>query len=159
MKELKDLQQWLSQRQAGSLRNKQRTKQNRAYTILLDDRRQNKNSFIEAVRAETRQEVHRVDLSKLISKYIGETEKNLAVVFKEAEQNNWILLFDEADALFGKRTTLKDSHDRYANREIKAILNRIECFPGIVILSANLKQNIDKAFTRRFSWVLSFDED
>lgn len=95
-------------------------------------------------------DVYRIDLSKTVSKYIGETEKNLANVFDQAENNDWILFFDEADALFGKRTQTSSAHDRYANQEVAYLLQRIEDYPGVVILATNLKENIDEAFARRF---------
>ena len=101
-------------------------------------------------------EVHRVDLSIVVSKYIGETEKNLSRVFDLAEQRGWILFFDEADALFGQRTRVDSSHDRYANQEVSYLLQRIEDFPGVVILSSNLRTNIDEAFIRRFQSVIAF---
>lgn len=101
-------------------------------------------------------EVHRVDLSMVVSKYIGETEKNLARVFDLAEQQGWILFFDEADALFGQRTRVDSAHDRYANQEVSYLLQRIEDFPGVVILSSNLRGNIDDAFSRRFQSVVAF---
>lgn len=101
-------------------------------------------------------EVYRIDLSQVVSKYIGETEKNLANVFDQAEFKNWILFFDEADALFGKRTSTKDAKDRYANQEIAYLLQRIEDFPGVVILATNLKGNIDEAFSRRFQSMIYF---
>jgi hypothetical protein len=95
-------------------------------------------------------DVYRIDLSMVVSKYIGETEKNLANVFDQAQNKNWILFFDEADALFGKRTQTSNAHDRYANQEISYLLQRVEDFPGVVILATNLKGNIDDAFARRF---------
>jgi len=101
-------------------------------------------------------DVYRIDLSMVVSKYIGETEKNLASVFDMAENKNWILFFDEADSLFGKRTATKDSKDRYANQEISFLLQRIEDFPGLVILATNLKGNIDDAFARRFQSMIYF---
>lgn len=101
-------------------------------------------------------EVYRVDLSMVVSKYIGETEKNLARVFDRAENKQWILFFDEADALFGKRSETKDSHDRYANQEVAYLLQRIETFNGIAILASNLKENLDKAFARRFENIVFF---
>jgi SpoVK/Ycf46/Vps4 family AAA+-type ATPase len=104
----------------------------------------------------TGREVHRVDLSLLVSKYIGETEKNLARVFEQAERSNWILFFDEADALFGKRSETKDAHDRYANQEVAYLLQRIESFDGVVILASNLHRNLDEAFLRRFEAVVYF---
>jgi len=101
-------------------------------------------------------DVYRIDLSMVVSKYIGETEKNLSSVFDMAENKNWILFFDEADSLFGKRTATKDSKDRYANQEISYLLQRIEDFPGVVILATNLKSNIDDAFARRFQSMVYF---
>ncbi|HEX5432934.1 MAG TPA: ATP-binding protein [Candidatus Angelobacter sp.] len=101
-------------------------------------------------------DVYRVDLSLVVSKYIGETEKNLASVFDQAERNDWILFFDEADALFGKRTQTTNSHDRYANQEVAYLLQRVEDFSGIVILASNLKGNIDVAFARRFQSMIYF---
>jgi SpoVK/Ycf46/Vps4 family AAA+-type ATPase len=100
--------------------------------------------------------VYRVDLSMVLSKYIGETEKNLDLLFERAEEKQWILFFDEADALFGKRTEVKDSHDRYANTEVSYLIQRIEDYEGLVILSTNLKSNIDEAFTRRFNSIIYF---
>lgn len=101
-------------------------------------------------------DVYRVDLSMIVSKYIGETEKNLARVFDMAENRNWILFFDEADALFGKRTSTNTSNDRHANQEVAYLLQRIEDFPGMVILATNLRSNIDEAFSRRFQSVVYF---
>ena len=101
-------------------------------------------------------DVYRVDLSMIVSKYIGETEKNLAKVFDMAENRNWILFFDEADALFGKRTSTNTSNDRHANQEVAYLLQRIEDFPGTVILATNLRSNIDEAFSRRFQSVVYF---
>ena len=92
----------------------------------------------------------------VVSKYIGETEKNLAHVFDQAENRNWILFFDEADALFGKRTQTSSSNDRHANQEISYLLQRVEDFPGTVILATNFKANIDEAFARRFQSVVYF---
>ena len=101
-------------------------------------------------------DVYRVDLSMIVSKYIGETEKNLARVFDMAENRNWILFFDEADALFGKRTSTNTSNDRHANQEVAYLLQRIEDFPSTVILATNLRSNIDEAFSRRFQSVVYF---
>jgi SpoVK/Ycf46/Vps4 family AAA+-type ATPase len=100
--------------------------------------------------------LYRIDLSAVVSKYIGETEKNLRRVFDAAEDGGAILFFDEADALFGKRTEVKDSHDRYANIEINYLLQRIESFSGLTILSTNLKAAVDPAFLRRLRFVINF---
>lgn len=105
---------------------------------------------------EVGREVYSIDLSMVISKYIGETEKNLSKVFDVAEGKDWILFFDEADALFGKRTNVKDAHDRYANQEVAYLLQRVENYNGLVILSSNLKSNIDDAFARRFQSMVRF---
>ncbi len=104
----------------------------------------------------TGRDVYMVDLSLIVSKYIGETEKNLAKVFDQAQHKGWILFFDEADALFGKRSETKDAHDRYANQEVSFLLQRIETFDGIAILASNQRHNLDEAFTRRFESVIFF---
>jgi hypothetical protein len=104
----------------------------------------------------TGRDVYRVDLSMVVSKYIGETEKNLSKLFDKAEHKDWILFFDEADALFGKRTGVRDAHDRYANQEIAYLLQRVEDYDGLVILASNLKDNIDEAFLRRFQSIVHF---
>lgn len=101
-------------------------------------------------------DVYRVDLSMVISKYIGETEKNLEKVFTRAEHKNWVLFFDEADALFGKRTIISDAHDKYANQEIAYLLQRLEDYNGLVILCSNMRANLDEAFTRRLQSIIHF---
>ncbi len=101
-------------------------------------------------------DVYRISLSAVVSKYIGETEKNLERIFSRAENMNCILFFDEADSLFGKRTSVSDAHDRYANQEVSYLLQRIEDFPGVVILASNYTSNIDEAFMRRFQAVVPF---
>ncbi|AZA75963.1 ATP-binding protein [Chryseobacterium indoltheticum] len=105
----------------------------------------------------TKRPVFRVDVSMLVSKYIGETEKHLAKLFDKAENKNWILFFDEADAIFGKRTNVRDAHDKYANQEVSYLLQRIETFSGLIILASNFKNNMDKAFTRRFHSCIKFN--
>jgi AAA+ superfamily predicted ATPase len=105
---------------------------------------------------QTGKDVFRIDLSRVISKYIGETEKNLSGLFDRAEDKNWILFFDEADALFGKRTDIRDAHDKYANQEVAYLLQRIESFNGVVILATNQRGNIDDAFVRRFQSIIHF---
>ncbi|MEC4880032.1 MAG: ATP-binding protein [Scytonema sp. PMC 1070.18] len=110
----------------------------------------------EVLAHELRLDVYRIDLSSVVSKYIGETEKNLRLVFDAAEEGGVILLFDEADALFGKRSEVKDSHDRYANVEVSYLLQRMECYPGLAILTTNLKSSIDTAFQRRIRFVVQF---
>ncbi len=104
----------------------------------------------------TGKDVYKIDLSAIVSKFIGETEKNLAKIFDRAENKDWILFFDEADALFGKRTSVNDAHDKYANQEVSYLLQRIEDYAGLVILASNMKDNIDDAFTRRFQGMAHF---
>ncbi|HVZ37597.1 MAG TPA: ATP-binding protein [Polyangiaceae bacterium] len=104
----------------------------------------------------TGRDVYKVDLSLVVSKYIGETEKNLAKVFDRAQYRGWILFFDEADALFGKRSETRDSHDRYANQEVAFLLQRIETFDGVAILASNQRDNLDTAFSRRFESIIYF---
>ncbi|MDM0076884.1 ATP-binding protein [Variovorax sp. J2P1-59] len=99
-----------------------------------------------------------VDLSRIVSKYIGETEKHLDAVFDDAERAGAVLLFDEADALFGKRSEVRDAHDRYANIEVAYLLQRLEAFTGLGILTTNLRQNIDSAFLRRFRFIVEFPQ-
>jgi SpoVK/Ycf46/Vps4 family AAA+-type ATPase len=101
-------------------------------------------------------ELYKIDLSTVVSKYIGETEKNLGRIFKEAETSSAILFFDEADALFGKRSEVKDAHDRYANIEVGYLLQKMEEYDGIVILATNMKKNMDDAFIRRMSYMVEF---
>ena len=105
----------------------------------------------------TNRNVYRIDLSVVVSKYIGETEKNLSRLFDKADKKEWILFFDEADALFGKRTNVSDSHDKYANQEVSYLLQRIESHEGLIILASNMKSNLDTSFIRRFNSIIEFD--
>lgn len=115
-----------------------------------------KTMAAEVIAAELGLDLYRIDLSALVSKYIGETEKNLARLFAEAESSNAILFFDEADALFGKRTEVKDAHDRYANVETSYLLQRMEAYTGMVILASNFRKNMDDAFVRRLHFTVEF---
>jgi SpoVK/Ycf46/Vps4 family AAA+-type ATPase len=101
-------------------------------------------------------DLYKIDLSTVISKYIGETEKQLSQLFREARSSNAILFFDEADAIFGKRSEVKDAHDRYANVEVAYLLQKMEEYEGIVILATNFRKNIDDAFTRRIHYIVEF---
>jgi len=101
-------------------------------------------------------DLYQIDLSSVVSKYIGETEKNLDRIFRAAEDANAVLFFDEADALFGKRSEVRDSHDRYANLEISYLLQRMEAYDGLAILATNLREHLDDAFTRRLSMIVHF---
>jgi SpoVK/Ycf46/Vps4 family AAA+-type ATPase len=101
-------------------------------------------------------DLYRIDLSTVVSKYIGETEKNLERIFSEASESNAILFFDEADTIFGKRSEVKDAHDRYANIEVGYLLQRMENYNGVAILATNLRANLDEAFTRRLQFIINF---
>jgi SpoVK/Ycf46/Vps4 family AAA+-type ATPase len=101
-------------------------------------------------------DLYKIDLSGVVSKYIGETEKNLHKIFQAADASNAMLFFDEADALFGKRSEIKDAHDRYANIEVAYLLQKIEEYEGVVVLASNLSKNIDDAFSRRMHYVIEF---
>ncbi|WP_406661840.1 AAA family ATPase [Methanolobus sp. ZRKC3] len=121
-----------------------------------------KTMAAEIIAKEVELDLYKIDLSSVVSKYIGETEKNLKKIFKEAETSNAILLFDEADAIFGKRSEVKDSHDRYANIETNYLLQKMEEHEGIVILASNFRKNMDEAFLRRLQFTIEFpfpDED
>ena len=115
-----------------------------------------KTMAAEIIASELQLDLYKIDLSCVVSKYIGETEKNLSRIFQEAEQSNAILFFDEADAIFGKRSEVKDSHDRYANIEINYLLQKLEEYEGIVILASNFQKNMDEAFTRRMRFIIEF---
>jgi SpoVK/Ycf46/Vps4 family AAA+-type ATPase len=115
-----------------------------------------KTMAAEVLANELRLDLYRIDLSAVVSKFIGETEKNLRRVFDAAEAGGAILLFDEADALFGKRSEVKDSHDRYANIEVSYLLQRMESYRGLAILTTNMKSALDSAFLRRIRFVVQF---
>jgi len=115
-----------------------------------------KTMAAEVIAADLALDLYRVDLSAVVSKYIGETEKNLRAVFDAAETSGAVLLFDEADALFGTRSEIKDSHDRYANLEVAYLLQRMESYRGLAILTTNIRSNVDRAFLRRFRFVVPF---
>jgi hypothetical protein len=115
-----------------------------------------KTMAAQAIARELKTETYAVDLSRVVSKYIGESEKNLDAVFHDAERAGAVLLFDEADALFGKRSEVKDAHDRYANIEVAYLLQRMELFAGLAILTTNFRQNLDHAFLRRLRFVVDF---
>ena len=105
---------------------------------------------------ELNMEIYKINISQIVSKYIGETEKNLQAVFHEARNSNCILFFDECDAIFGKRSDVKDAHDRNANVEVAYLLQQIEDYDGVCLLATNLVQNIDAAFMRRITYVVHF---
>src|SRR6202030_1528107 len=115
-----------------------------------------KTMAAEVLANELRLDLYRIDLSQVVSRYIGETEKNLRRIFDAADEGAAVLLFDEADALFGKRTDVKDSHDRYANIEVSYLLQRMEAYHGLAILTTNRKSALDQAFLRRLRFVVEF---
>jgi SpoVK/Ycf46/Vps4 family AAA+-type ATPase len=115
-----------------------------------------KTMAAEVMANELQLDLYRIDLSQVVSKYIGETEKNLDRIFMAAQTANAILFFDEADALFGKRSDVKDAHDRYANIEVGYLLQKMEDYEGITILASNLRQNMDDAFVRRIQMIVEF---
>ncbi len=115
-----------------------------------------KTMAAEVIANELGLDLYKIDLSSVVSKYIGETEKNLERIFSEAASSNAILFFDEADALFGRRSEVRDSHDRYANIEISYLLQRMEAYDGVTILATNLRANLDEAFTRRLQFAVDF---
>jgi SpoVK/Ycf46/Vps4 family AAA+-type ATPase len=117
-----------------------------------------KTMAAEVLAGELGLDLYTVDLATVVDKYVGETEKNLDRIFAEAERVNGVILFDEADALFGKRSEVSDAHDRYANVEVAYLLQRMELFEGIAILATNLRANLDEAFTRRLDALVDFPE-
>jgi len=154
----------LSQSQRSTLREisrtdleRRRSKRSTGISVLFAGAEHGEGTAAAQVLAEELgRDVYRVDLSKIVSKYIGETEKNLRQVFATAAAHHSILFFDEADALFGKRTEVKDSHDRYANQEINYLLQQIETYDGITIIVAKRKEHIDPAFLRRLRFIIEF---
>ena len=115
-----------------------------------------KTMAAEVIARELRTPLYRVNLNQVVSKYIGETEKNLARVFETAQKKGAVLLFDEADAVFGKRSEVKESHDRYANMEVSYLLSKLEAYRGLVILSSNHNVDIDPAIMCRVKYLLEF---
>jgi len=116
-----------------------------------------KTMAAEVIANELRLNLYRIDLSAVVSKYIGETEKNLRRLFDAAEEGAALLFFDEADALFGKRSEVKDSHDRYANIEINYLLQRMESYRGLAVLATNMRGALDQAFLRRLRFIVTFE--
>jgi SpoVK/Ycf46/Vps4 family AAA+-type ATPase len=125
-------------------------------TLFAGESGTGKTMAAEVIAKDLRLDLYRIDLSAVVNKYIGETEKNLRRLFDAAEDGGAILFFDEADALFGKRSEVKDSHDRYANIEINYLLQRLEAYRGLAILATNLKSSLDAAFMRRLRFIVNF---
>ncbi len=126
------------------------------FALLSGENKSEKLSATAHIAYSLDSQIYRIDLSTVEGKYIGETEKNLSHLFNRAENKDWILFFDEADALFGKRTGVKDSHDKYANIEVSYLLQKMEEYKGLAILASNNKSNIDEAFIRRFPSIIDF---
>lgn len=157
LEEVKDILTWLRYNETLMADWGMRGKLKRGYrTLFYGPPGTGKTLTASLMGKEMNMDVYRVDLSQVVSKYIGETEKNMGGLFDQAENKNWILFFDEADSLFSKRTKTSDSKDRNANQEVSYLLQRIEDYPGVVILASNLKGNIDEAFARRFQSMTFF---
>jgi SpoVK/Ycf46/Vps4 family AAA+-type ATPase len=157
LKQVDEIKTWLKNSSSAKPDSSLKKKPKAGYrTLFYGPAGTGKTSTAALIGKELNKPVYKVDLSMAVSKYIGETEKNLELIFAHAKDKDWILFFDEADALFGKRTEPKDSHDKYANQEVSYLLQRMEDYNGLVILATNMKSNIDKAFTRRFNSILRF---
>jgi len=157
METLNEIKTWLRQPLKSIANSASTSKSGGRQALFKGTNQQAKLAAAQTLAQEAGKELFRVDLSQVVSKYIGETEKNLNAVFAKAANTGAVLFFDEADALFGKRTTVKDSHDRYANQEVSYLLQKIEAYSGLVILSSNHKATIDSAFLRRIRLVVEFD--
>lgn len=156
MKKLEPIRTWLAQSKPSTERGAPVTGRPGYKALFFGAAASGKAAAVETLAKEFNKKIFRIDLSTVVSKYIGETEKNLMDVFKKAENKDWILFFDEADALFGKRTNVKDANDRYANVLRNYLLQQMEDYPGLAILAVNSKSNIDSAFLRRFQSLLNF---
>jgi hypothetical protein len=155
--QIKELEQWVQHQATWMVQWGMRKKLRPGYRVLFyGPPGTGKTLTATLLGKATGHEVYKVDLAMVVSKYIGETEKNLATLFDKAEHKDWILFFDEADALFGKRTQVRDAHDRYANQEVSFVLQRVETYDGLVILGSNLAGNVDEAFARRFEQLIHF---
>lgn len=152
-----ELENWLSHHEAFNKLNTVTRKLKRGYRVLFHGASGTGKTLTATLLGQKyKRDVYHIDLSMMVSKYIGETEKNLKKVFDIAEHRDWILFFDEADAIFGKRTSTKSSNDRYANQEVSYLLQRIEDYPGMIMLATNFKGNMDDAFLRRFQSMVKF---
>lgn len=153
--EISDVMDWVSY--GGDVIERSHGRVNPSYPCLFYGPPGTGKSFAaKLIGKEYKKDVFRIDLSMIVSKYIGETEKNLAALFDRADGKDWILFFDEADALFGKRTGISDSKDKWANLEMSYLLQRMEEYKGLCILATNLKHNLDSAMTRRFQSLIYF---
>lgn len=156
-KQITELQQWLKYNQVLLQEWEMGGRIRKGYRVLFHGAPGTGKTLTASILGKYAQrDVYKIDLSMVVSKFIGETEKNLENLFSRAESKDWILFFDEADALFGKRTGLRDAHDKYANQEVSYLLQRMENFDGLVILASNMKDNMDDAMTRRFDSIIHF---
>ncbi len=158
-RQLRSLENWVRYRHVvyGTWGFEQRVMLGRGLAVLFNGSSGTGKTMAAGILAKNLElDLYRIDLSTVVSKYIGETEKNLSRIFGEAEAANAILFFDEADALFGKRSEVKDAHDRYANIEVSYLLQRMEAYDGLTILATNFRQNLDQAFTRRLQLMVEF---
>ena len=154
MKEVNKLCDQLQE--AGTAKNRKNNTGSTSPILLYGTQTQTKIATAAFIGRSLDKTIYRIDLSKLVSKYVNETEKNLAAVFDAAEKKDWILFFDEADALFGKRTDVKDSHDKYANLDVNYLLQRIETFDGVILLAGNKKSKIDPDVLKKLTLVIHF---
>lgn len=155
--QIKDLESWIKHKDELMMKWGMQSRLRNGYRTLFYGPAGTGKTFTAVLLGKyTGKDVYKIDLSMIVSKYIGETEKNLELLFARAEDKGWILFFDEADALFGKRTSVRDAHDKYANQEVSYLLQRIEDYNGLIILATNMKNNIDDAFIRRFNSILKF---
>jgi AAA+ superfamily predicted ATPase len=156
--EIKEIEIWLAHNKTFMLNWKMKDKVKSGYRVLFHGPPGTGKTLTASLLGKYfEKDVYRIDLSLVVSKYIGETEKNLSNLFDKSINKDWILFFDEADSIFGKRTNVRDAHDKYANQEVSYLLQRIEAHPGLVILATNYKSNIDIAFTRRFQSIVEFE--
>jgi len=153
LKKIMEIKKWLK----ASFHNELKKIVKKSYRVLfIGPPGKGKTLSAALIGKEFNKPVYKIDLTKVISKYIGETEKNLEAIFANAENKDWILFFDEADALFGKRTNIKDAHDRYSNAEVSYLLQCMKNYNGLTILSINVKGTIDKDFISKFHSVVHF---
>ena len=156
LSQIHQIEKWIKSNNARKVNSPRITKRKRGYSALFYGPGTGKTLTASLLGKYTNRNAYRIDLSMVISKYIGETEKNLAQVFNKADHKGWILFFDEADALFGKRTGVEDAHDKYANQEVSYLLQRIETYNGIVIIASESKTNIEETFLRLLDMVINF---
>lgn len=159
MEALTEIKSWLAQEAPAAAGKTMHSRKKKGYTVLFTGASDNKLAMAGQLAHEAGKELYRIDLAQVLSRYIGETEKALDALFEEAEEKKYILYFDEADALFGKRTKVRDAHDRYTNQEVSYVLKRLKDYPGLSIVSTSSRTNIDAAFIRRFKAIVPFGKE